>query len=322
MRRRHVLAIALGLAALAPAAGAAPAAGPVALRPFAVVDDPVVRLGDLFEGIPAEAAALPLGPAPAPGRRSVIEAPLLAAIAQRHRLPWRPLGGEERAVIERPGRPVPREEILALIRGELIRHGLEETAEIDILGFAPPLVPPAAPVRLAVEAAAYDAATARFAVTLAVEADGMPLLRQRLAGRAVATVPVVVATRRLAVGEVVGPGDARLVRLRAERVRPGAAQRLDQVVGQQLRRPIAPEVIFAAADLGPPEVIRRNAPVLMLLDAPGLALTAQGRALESAALGAVVPVMNLASRAVVQAEAIGPGRVRVLPGAVPVMAAR
>lgn len=329
MRRRHVLAF--GLAALlpasvagaaGPAATAAHAPGPVALRPFAVVDDPIVRLGDLFEGVPAQAAAVPLGPAPAPGRRSVVETPQLIAIAQRHRLPWRPLGGEERAVIERPGRPVPREEILALIRDELVRQGMEETAELDILGFAPPMVPPSALVRLAVEAAAYDAATARFAVTLAVEAEGMPLLRQRLAGRAAATVPVVVATRRLALGEVVGPGDARLARLRVERVRPGAAHRLDQVVGQQLRRPIAPEVIFAAADLGPPLVIRKNTLVLMLLEAPGLTLTAQGRALESAPLGAALRVMNLASRALVQAEAIGPGRVRVLPGAVPVMAAR
>jgi flagella basal body P-ring formation protein FlgA len=326
MHRRLALALCLAAfplaaAAGAPSPGARAAPEPVLLRPFAVVDDPVVRLGDLFEGVGGRAAAAPVGPAPAPGRRSVVEAPQLLAIAHRHGLPWRPLGGDARAVIERPGRPVPREEILALFRDELVRHGMDETAELDIPGFAPPMVPPASLAQLAIEAAAYDATTARFAVTLAVSAEGMPLLRQRLAGRAVPTVPVVVATRRLAVGDVVRPGDARLVRLRAERVRPGAAERLDQVVGQQLRRPIAPEVIFGIADLGAPEVVRKHGLVLMLLEAPGLTLTAQGRALEGAPHGAVVPVMNLASRAVVQAEAIGPGRVRVRPGAVP-MAAR
>ena len=48
-----------------------------------------------------------------------------------------------------------------------------------------------------------------------------------------------------------------------------------------------------------------------------LALTAQGRALDAAAIGEVVQVMNLASRQVVEAEAIGPGRVRVRHGAAP-----
>ncbi|MBX6373470.1 MAG: flagellar basal body P-ring formation protein FlgA [Acetobacteraceae bacterium] len=323
MRLRFALALCLAAALpLAPAGVAAPASDIVLLRPFVVVDDPVIRLGDLFEGLGEQAAAAPLGPAPAPGRRSVVETPQLLAIARRHGLAWRPLASDERAVVERPGRPVPREDILDVIRQDLVRQGMEETAELDIPGFNPPMVPPEAFVRLAVEASSYDAATARFAVTLAIAAEGMPVLRQRLAGRAVPTVPVVVATRRLGLGEVVGPGDARLVRLRAERVRPGAAQSLDQVIGQQLRRPIAPEVIFSAADLGTPLVVRKNALVLMLHEAPGLTLTARGRALENAARGTVVAVMNLASGAVVQAEAIGPDRVRVLPGAAPMVAAR
>ena len=289
----------------------------VTLRPFTVVDDPVIRLGDLFEnaGPRAEAA---LGAAPAPGRRTVVETAQLLAIARAHGLAWRPMASEERVVIERPGRQLTRDEITDLIHAELVRLGMDTEAELDMPGFAPPMVPPASFVRLTVEGGAFDPATARFAVTLSVLAEGMPTLRQRLAGRAVRTVPVVLATRRIAAGEMVGPSDAQLVRVRAERARPGAAQHLDQVVGQQLRRPIAAGTIFAAADLGAPEVVQKNALVLMLLDAPGLALTAQGRALESAARGAVVPVMNLASRAVVEAEAIGPGRVRVLPGVAPV----
>ena len=49
----------------------------------------------------------------------------------------------------------------------------------------------------------------------------------------------------------------------------------------------------------------------MLYEAPGMTLTAQGRAMEAAARGTPVPVMNLMSRVVVQAEVIAPGRVRV-----------
>jgi len=109
-----------------------------------------------------------------------------------------------------------------------------------------------------------------------------------------------------------------VVRWRAERVRPGAASEAAQVEGQQLRRAIGPDLPFAVADLAPPTLVNRNQAVTILVEAPGLLMTAQGRALESAARGGVVPVMNLASRAVVEAVVIGPGRVRVAMGAAPV----
>jgi flagella basal body P-ring formation protein FlgA len=49
----------------------------------------------------------------------------------------------------------------------------------------------------------------------------------------------------------------------------------------------------------------------MSYEIPGMALTAQGRAMEAAPRGGTVAVMNLASRLVVEAQVVGPGRVRV-----------
>jgi flagella basal body P-ring formation protein FlgA len=281
----------------------------------------MLRLGDIFEHAGALAPQA-VGAAPAPGRRMLLDAANLAAIARRHGLNWRPLSGEERSIVERPGRPVPREEIEALLRLELARLGADPDFDLDLPGFAPPLVPITAPPELALEAPHYEAATRRFAATLVVAAEGMATQRLRIAGRAAPTVPVVLAARRMAVGEVVRPRDIEERRQRAERVRPGMAQRAEDVVGRQLRRPIGTDMPFMTVDLVAPVVIAKNQAVLMLLDAPGLALTAQGRALEAAALGEILPVMNLASRQVVEAEAIGPGRVRVRPGAAPIQVAR
>ncbi len=289
----------------------------VALRPLAVVEEPTLRLGDLFDGLGVRATQ-PIGTAPAPGRRLVLEAPQLASLARTHSIPWRPLTAHERVVIERPGRPVPREEIEAALRADLLHLGLDPEADLEFGVLPLPMVPSAAAVRLAIEAASFDPAGRRFAATLVIMAEGMPSQRLRLAGRAHPTRPVVVATRHLALGEIVGPEDARLTRLRAERVRAGAAQRLDQVIGQQLRRPMASGMPFMAADLGAPAMVERNGLVTMLLEAPGLSLTAQGRALETGPRGSVVPVMNLASRNIVEGEVVGPGRVRVAIGATPV----
>jgi flagella basal body P-ring formation protein FlgA len=306
---------AIFLLALAPFG--ARAQPPAILRPQVLLEGEVLRVGDLFDNAGPRAETV-LAAAPLPGRRMVLETQNLVNIARQHGVPWRPMTGSERAVVERPGRPIPRAEIEALLRDELARHGVEPEMEIELPGLIPPMVPASAFFQLALEGVAVEQPGLRFAATLVVLADGMGAQRMRLAGRAAPTVPLVVATRRLALGEIIRPGDARLVRVRAERVRPGQAQQLDQVVGQELRRPMAIEQGFALVDLGPPSIVRKNEAVTLLLDAPGLQLSVQGRALESAARGMNVPVMNLASRNIVEGVAIAPGRVRVAMGSIPV----
>jgi len=284
-----------------------------AIRPLAVVEEPVLRLGDLFEGV-GERAGLAIGTAPAPGHRLVLETAQLMAVARNHGVVWRPLSWHERVVVERPGTPVPREEIEAALRTELERLGMEPEAELELGALLPAMVPPGAPRQLTTEGVAFDPESRRFSAILVVMAEGMPTMRQRLAGRAVATVPAVVATRRLARGEVVQPDDLREVRLRAERVRSGAAQDAAQVLGQQLRRPLGRGMPFILSDLGAPVLVERNTRVIMVLESPGLLLTTQGRALEAGPRGGVVQVMNLASHTVIEGVVVGPGRVRVAAG--------
>ncbi|WP_043343237.1 flagellar basal body P-ring formation chaperone FlgA [Belnapia moabensis] len=297
-------------------AGPAMAQDLASIRPLSTVESPTLLLGDIFDGA-GPRAAQPVGASPAPGRRLVLEAPQLTALARAHGLAWRPLSAYDRAVIERPGRPVTTEEIAATLRPDLHRLGMDPAAELDLGPLLPPMIPPGAALRLAAEGLAFDPATGRFAATLTIMAEGMPVQRQRLAGRAVQTVPAVAATRRLAAGEIPRPGDLRPIRLRAERARPGLAERPDQVIGQQLHRPVAADAPIALADLGPPALVEKNALVTMQLESPGLSLSAQGRALEAGPRGGLVPVMNLASRAVIEGEVIGPGRVRIAPGATP-----
>ncbi len=279
------------------------------VRPLAVVDDAVIRLSDLFENAGPRAATV-LGPAPAPGARLVVEMPQLLAIARANGIAWRPVGSD-RVVIERPGRALPREEVVLALRTALRGQGLDEEAELELQGYAAPMVPEGAFVQVAAEGAVLDAAGGRFAATLAGVADGMPTQRLRIGGRVVPTAPVLVAARRMAIGEVVRPQDVRVTRLPLARVRPGAAQEVPQVVGQALRRPAAPDQPLLVSDLVQPTAIQRGQTVTMFYQSPGMALTAQGRAMDSAPRGGTVAVMNLTSRVVVEAEVIGPGRVRV-----------
>lgn len=287
----------------------------VAPRPQAMVESGVVTLGDLFTNIGAK-AAVPLGPAPGPGRRFVIESPQLAVIARDNGLSWQPLGGDERVVVERPGRPLAREEVETVLRAELVALGADPTLDIELTGFQAPMVPAGPDPRLTVEGTEYDPASHRFAATLVVLADGMPTLRQRLAGRNVALRDVVVATRALRSGEVLTARDVRAERLPAERIRPGMADKLERVLGQRLGRGVASGQPVPLGDLAAVQAVSRDSAVQLLHEVPGLTIATRGKALEDGATGAVITVLNLANGVPLMGEVLGPGRVRAL-GPVP-----
>lgn len=303
----------LTLAALAAATVAADAA---TLKPMTTLHAPTVRLSDLFDDAGRNADRV-LGPGPAPGTRIVVEARQLVAIARQFGVDWHPAFTAERAVLDRPGRPLAREETMAALTAALASAGAPADAEIEIAVFDPPMVPADSTVTPAVTQLDYDGASGRFTARLSLASTGMDPIGARLSGRAQPMVEVPVAAMRLLPGTVLSAADLRLARMPAARVPAGSAQRIADAVGRQLRIQAAPGTPLPLSDLAVPTLVRRDARVMMLAEGPGLSLTAEGRALEAGAAGEHIRVLNPVSKAVVDAVVIGEGRVRIDPEAPP-----
>ena len=288
------------------------------LRPLTTLQAPVVRLSDLFDDAGPEASRV-LGNAPAPGGRIVVEAAQLTAIAREFGVDWRPASPADRAVLDRPGKLLAREPVLAVLREALTAAGAPDDADIQLPGFTTPLVPPEAEPQLAIEQLDFDAGTGRFTGMLAVSADGMATLRLRLSGTLQAMVEVPVLVHRMMVGSVIGPADLQMTRVRAGLIRGDVAHTPAQAIGLALRRQVMPGQPLLLSELGRLAAVQQGARVTMQLDAPGLMLMAQGQALESGGIGDRIQVLNPSSHAVVQAEVVAPDRVRVAPGTEPLM---
>lgn len=91
----------------------------------------------------------------------------------------------------------------------------------------------------------------------------------------------------------------------------GAATRPEEAVGLETRMPIYAGRPVVLATLGPAALIERNNPVLLRYISGRLVIETEGRALDRAAAGEVVRVMNLSSRLTVTGRAIAPGIVEV-----------
>ncbi len=304
----------LTLAALAAAATASTEAA--TLKPMTTLHAPLVRLSDLFDGAGRNADRV-LGPGPSPGSRIVIEARQLAAIARSFGVDWRPAFAAERAVLDRPGRPLARAEAMGALSAALVSAGAPADAEIEIAAFDPPMVPADGAVAPIVTQLDYDGATGRFTAQLSLAGDGVDATAWRVTGSAQPMLEVAVAASRLLPGTVLSAADLRMARMPAARVPTGAVLRIENAVGKQLRIQAAPGTPLPLSDLVVPTLVHRDARVLMLAEGPGLALSAGGRALENGAAGEHIRVLNPTSRAVLDAVVIGEGRVRVDPEAPP-----
>jgi flagella basal body P-ring formation protein FlgA len=286
------------------------------LRPNTTLRASTVRLSDLFDGIEGKADRV-LGPGPGPGGRIVVEAQQLGAIARQFGVDWHPASSSDRAVLERLGRPLRRDDVMDAVRSALIGAGASADCDVDLAGFLPPLVPVEAVPRPVVSDLEYDAAAGRFSAMLSVTGEGMEPLHLRVDGRADDTITLPVAASRLLAGSIVQPNDVRMARVRTSVVRGDVMRKPSDAIGMQTKRPIAPGQPLFVNELMRPSMVVKGATVLMVLDSPGITLTAQGQAVESGAIGERIRVLNPSSRAAVEAEVIGPDRVRVAPSAVP-----
>jgi flagellar basal body P-ring formation protein FlgA len=298
---------------------AAPAAGAATLRDTDVtLSDPSVRLSDLFQDVKHDQV---IGPAPDLGGRVVVESAQLAAIARQFGVDWRPATTADHVVLERPGRQFPREPVTTALRNALLTAGIPVNSEIDTPTFTPPMVPPDDSAQPEVTEAVYDPASGRFTALLSITAEGMKPFNARLSGHVQEMVDLEVTTRRMAAGDVLTEDDIQPARVRAGMVRSEPARFPQQAVGMALQHALNAGTPILLVELTRPMMVVRGSAVQVQLNQPGLSVAIQGVAMEAAALGDPVHVLNPTSRAVMTGEVIGTSQVRVTSGTNPVQLA-
>lgn len=283
------------------------------LRGSTILQSATVRISDLFDDA-GPGAGRALGPAPAPGNRIVIEAAQLGAIARQFGIDWRSGSMSDRVVLDRPGRPLPREAVFTALREALSLLGAATDLDIDLPGFTSPIISQEGEPQTSIDQLDYDSTSGRFTALLTVTAPGMETERERLSGRVSEMIELPVLARRVAPGAIIETGDTHMARVRADLVRGDVARAPDQMTGFSLRRAISVGQPVALADLARPSAILKGARVIIELQAPGLALSAQGVAMDDGAIGERISVLNPTTRAILSAEVLGPSRVRVTPG--------
>jgi len=122
---------------------------------------------------------------------------------------------------------------------------------------------------------------------------------------------VVVSTKSLSSGTVLGAGDVKVLQKWYDAVPQNRVSDLKEALGKKLSVSVNPHMEITKNVLKDCPIVRRNQPVRIILDNGTLCITASGVSQEDGMLGEVIRIQNTASKRVIHARVRGNALVAV-----------
>jgi flagellar basal body P-ring formation protein FlgA len=274
----------------------------------------VLTLADLVEGAPSGLAGRPLFRSPVLGATGTIQTRRIVDAAAALGLTGLETGGRLQIAVQRAARRLGPPEIEAALK-----HGLEtgygldpRTVAVRFDGDGPTLL---APLDLEGQAAAFDLTyDPRSRRVSGLVSLGERQASLRVSGVVIELREVAVLTRALTRGEPVKAGDLVAERRPRDAVAADAQPSATAVLGEVAQHALAAGTVLRISDTALPELVTRGESVTIVYETPSISLSMRGIANEGGRMGAVVNVVNVASKKILQTTVIGPGRVSVSPG--------
>jgi flagellar basal body P-ring formation protein FlgA len=297
------------LCALFVAAATGASAAPV-LRSEVTVNKPIVTVGDLFDdaGLLAEKA---LFRAPAPGTAGTVSLDAVKQAARLVGLKEYESEGVLRVRVARAATMIDGPVLTGLVVNDLASRGIvtdKITVEARFDTPNPSFNAEAVADPVQLTSLRYTPGNGSFVARFTIAGTDKPI---ELSGRIELMIeaPHLIATQ--GAGTILRPEhiEMRLVPLR--HAEAAGIPALDQLVGKQLTRQSRGGLMLRASDVTEPLVVERNALVTVVLNAGPMTLTVKGQALNAAAAGETVQVLNSVSRKILIGTALPSGAVAV-----------
>ena len=123
-------------------------------------------------------------------------------------------------------------------------------------------------------------------------------------------VRVVVPAHDIARGQVIGESDLTYSTVQGAALMNGTVTAFDTVKGMEARRMLRAGETLRADDVRRPIVVSKGQAVTMTVEAPGVQLTAMGRAMSEGGIGDTVTIQNPASFRMITGIVTAAGTVR------------
>jgi len=313
-----VLALVAGLLAWqaplpAQADEAAPAVSDMlTLRDRIMVDADVVRLADLFEETLSD-GDIAVAQAPRPGQTMTLDARFLQQVARAYRLDWKPASKYQKVVIGRMSQRITAPMVRGAIADSLTeRLGGESDLDVALDGGDLEFdLPTDVENSIAVSAINFDPASNRFAAVLVAPADGPPVIQRNVFGTVFEMAQVPVPKHLISAGAIIAADDLEWQPVHLARLSGNSLTDAEQLVGRMAKRPLKAGQVLRTSDVAVSPIIRKNDLIRLVVRSGQMTLSVQGKALQDAAMGQTVRVINVNSNRQLSGTVVDAGTVAV-----------
>lgn len=281
-----------------------------ALRSEVTVHGPIVTVGDMFDeaGALAETA---LFRSPAPGTTGTVTLDAVQQAARIVGLADYDTQNVLRVRVARPATIVDAKLLTSLIVDDLSARGIvgsDVTVEARFDTPEPSFNAEAVDRPAEIVALRYTPGNGAFSARFLLAGIDAPLdLNGRL--ELMVEAPHLVSTR--AAGTILTPDDIEMRLVPLRQAESSGVATFDQLVGKELTRQSRGGLLLRSSDVTEPKVVDRNAMVTVVLSTGPMTLTVKGQALNSAAAGGPVQVLNSVSRKILNGIALPNGAVAI-----------
>lgn len=266
------------------------------LRPVSQISDHMLRLGDIFEGLPENKANVVLGPAPQPGKEMVLTAATLMRVAQAQDLDWRPTATTDQIVIRRNATVIGKDIVEKLINEKLFENGLTGAYKLSMANsIADIVMPDTMPAQAEISKFSFNVQKDTFEATIAAPSASNPAYEMNVTGSVDRIVSLPVLKTSLKNGDIIGQGDVDFIDVLQKDVQRDYILKAETLNGMTPRRMVMAGKPIRDLELENPQIVTRGAAVTLVYKDGPMTLSARGKSMQDGARGDLVRVVNMNS---------------------------
>ena len=283
----------------------------VELKRNALIEGPVITLGDIFYDLPSNEDKV-LGPAPRPGKDMILNARTLLRVAIALDLNWRPATSNEHIVLKRAATLISKDDIEKSLITDIRKDGYQGDFELDFPAQTSEIILPADQAAVfEIDGLSVDNQNERFTATIYAPTKEDPLQTLNISGAIYSVVKVPVLSQAMRNGSIIRENDLDYIAIRTKDLNHDVILKAENLIGMTPRRMALNGKPLTDNEIQAPQIVERGQTVTMIFNSGAIQLTAMGRALESGAKGDMIRVVNANSSRNVQAVISGEQEVQV-----------
>ncbi|WP_119301938.1 flagellar basal body P-ring formation chaperone FlgA [Dongia deserti] len=282
------------------------------LRERIMVDGDVVRLGDLFQESLSD-GDVAVAQAPKVGQTLSLDARFLQQVARAYRLNWKPSSKYQKITIGRVSQRVTAPMVRDAV-AVAVQERIGSSSDLDIVLDGGDLeldLPTDVENSVAVSAINFDPNSNRFAAILVAPADGPPIIQRNVFGTVYEMAQIPVPKRLISAGETIVAEDLEWQAVHLTRLSGNSLTDAEQLIGRMAKRPLKAGQILRQSDVAVSPVIRKNDLIRLVVKTGQMTLSVQGKAMQDAALGQSIRVINVNSNRQLSGTVIDAGTVAI-----------